>query len=116
MRGADIVGVHLRSVLPAALGLLAVAARAGGDETPETKEVEKEKTELNFFPLIGGDSDTGFGFGVVGDLAHLSPGYEPYRWRLEAGAFITFKPGDNGDAIQSPYQDVYLDLTLPNDG
>jgi Omp85 superfamily domain len=106
--------VPLRSVLAATLGVLAAVGRAAGDE-PKSVETapEKETTELNFLPLIGGDSDTGIGAGVVGDLAHLSPSYKPYRWRLEAGAFITFKPGDNGDAIQSPYQDFYLDLILP---
>lgn len=109
--------MNLRFVLAATFGVLALVGRAGGEEKDgktEEKEPAKEETELNFFPLIGGDSDTGIGIGVVGDLAHLAPGYKPYRWRLEAGAFITFKPGENGDAIQSPYQDFYLDLTMPN--
>jgi surface antigen Omp85-like protein len=72
------------------------------------------KTELNFVPLLGGDSDVGVGVGVVGDLARLRPDLAPFVWRLEAGAFITFKPGEGGDKIQNPYQDYYLELAIPH--
>jgi hypothetical protein len=73
----------------------------------------QEKTELNFVPILGGDSDVGVGAGVVGDLAHLRPGSDPFVWRLEGGAFITVKPGDGMDKLRSPYQDFYLELAVP---
>jgi hypothetical protein len=69
------------------------------------------KTELNFVPVAGGDSDVGVGGGVIGDLARLRPGADPYLWRLEAGVFATFK-ADGG--VRSPYQDYYLDLAVPH--
>src|SRR2546423_540561 len=77
------------------------------------------RSELNFFPLVGGDSDIGFGGGVAGDLARLDPRYQPYRWRLELTAITTFKPGQAqgtgtgvGD-VTIPYQDYVLDFDMP---
>jgi hypothetical protein len=68
-------------------------------------------TELGLFPLAGGDTDIGFGVGFLGSLAGLDPAVKPYRWRVEAGGFISFKKENK---IEAPYQDVYLLLTLPN--
>jgi len=71
--------------------------------------------ELNLVPLVGGDSDVGVGFGEVGDWALLQPGEGNFRWRLESGAFITFKLRDEKDVIV-PFQDYYLLLSLRNWG
>jgi hypothetical protein len=68
-------------------------------------------TEFNIFPIVGGDSDVGLGFGQVSDLAKLGAVPEKYRWKVESGAFITFKTQNGGIVI--PYQDYYLDLTIP---
>src|SRR4029077_16551736 len=50
--------------------------------------------------------------GEVADLARLDPRYHPYRWKLESGAFITFKQ-QAGDLL-IPFQDYYLVWTLPD--
>jgi hypothetical protein len=71
--------------------------------------------EFNIVPIAGGDSDVGLGLGEVSDWARLEPRFTPYRWRLESGAFATFKLRDGNDLI-SPYQDYYLLLTLPQLG
>jgi outer membrane protein assembly factor BamA len=72
------------------------------------------KTELNFIPVVGGDSDVGLGLGAVGDLARLQPDYLPFRWRLEAAGFISFKPGQEpGQAVSIPFQDYFLLLAVP---
>src|SRR4029077_8071670 len=68
--------------------------------------------EFNIVPVLGGDSDIGIGGGEVADLARLDPRYHPYRWKLESGAFITFKQQDGGLLI--PFQDYYLVWTLPD--
>jgi len=65
-------------------------------------------TELGFVPLVGGDSDVGIGVGQVSSIARFEPGYLPYRFRLETGAFVTFK----SDVV--PYQDYFATLTLPD--
>jgi len=70
------------------------------------------KTEVGFFPLLGGGTDLGWGGGAFGSLARYEPGYIPYRYRLEAAAAITFRGDDAG--ITVPYRDVYLLLTLPD--
>lgn len=65
---------------------------------------------------MGGDSDVGIGGGVLGDLASLLPGAKPpFRWRLEAAAFVTFKVR-TGEGLILPYQDYYLDYVVPRTG
>jgi hypothetical protein len=94
-----------RSVaLAGALGLL-LASRGASAQTGR---------ELNVIPIAGGDSDVGVGAGAVGDLASLEPGSPPYRWRLEATALTTFKI--RGGNLVLPYQDEFLQLTLPRLG
>jgi hypothetical protein len=74
-------------------------------------------TELNVIPFVGGDSDVGIGVGVVGDLAGVQPEVSPFRWRLEAAGFITFKPGEGtGKSLTIPFQDYYLLLAVPRLG
>jgi hypothetical protein len=71
----------------------------------------QDSTELNFIPFVGGDSDVGIGIGGVGDLAGLRPHYDPFRWRLEGAAFVSFKP--EGSTFKVPFQDYYLLLAVP---
>jgi outer membrane protein assembly factor BamA len=74
------------------------------------------KRELNVVPIAGGDSDVGIGVGEIGDWARLQPGTTGlYRWRLETGAFISFKLRDDNDVIV-PFQDYYLLLSQRNWG
>jgi hypothetical protein len=93
-----------------AAALFAAAATA----EPGTSRELAPRTELNLIPFIGGDSDVGIGIGFVGDLARLQPEYDPFRWRLEAASFISFKSGDaRGGGIRVPFQDYYLLLSVP---
>lgn len=73
---------------------------------------EASRTELGFVPLVGGDSDIGLGFGFLTSVARLAPAVRPYRWRLEAAAFFTFKKPANM-ALQAPYQDAFVLATIP---
>jgi outer membrane protein assembly factor BamA len=73
---------------------------------------EPGRTEFGFFPLVGGDTDLGIGGGAFASLARYEPGYDPYRFRLEVAGAITFKPAKDGLTI--PFQDIYLNLTLPD--
>ena len=70
----------------------------------------ESRREYAVVPLAGGDTDIGFGFGALGSVAELAPGVEPFVWRLEGTAFVTWKSDDGG--ITSPYQDVFLLLTV----
>lgn len=89
---------------------------ASGDATaPATPKPNPNRRELNLVPLVGGDSDVGIGVGEVGDWARLQTGEGNYRWRLESGAFITFKLRDEHNLIV-PFQDYYLLYSLRNWG
>jgi outer membrane protein assembly factor BamA len=76
------------------------------DEPDTTK---KEKTEIGGLPLVGGDTDNGFGAGAVGNVAHLDPRFTPYAWNLEFEAFYATKSSN----LSPSYEDTYLLLTLP---
>jgi len=92
------------TLIPLALG----SAGAQADDAPT-----EPKTEVGAVPLLGGDSDIGFGGGELSSITRLAPGYVPYRWRVESGALITFK-GSAGDGLRVPYQDYYVRLTVPD--
>jgi hypothetical protein len=88
-------------------------ANTESSASPSTRN--STRRELNLVPLVGGDSDVGVGVGEVGDWARLQPGEGNYRWRLESGAFITFKLRDENQLIV-PFQDYYLLYSLRNWG
>src|SRR3569623_66869 len=88
---------------------------AGGAPGPSGQTQNPNRRELNLVPLVGGDSDVGNGVGEDGDWARLQQGEGNFRWRLESGAFITFKLRDEKDLIV-PFQDYYLLYSLRNWG
>lgn len=88
-----------------ALLLLWVTSPARADDEP------RAHTEFGVLPLIGGDSDLGFGGGALLSITRVEPGWVPYRWQLEMGAVATFKRPDTG--WEMPYQDAYVMLNFP---
>lgn len=57
------------------------------------------------FPLIGGDSDIGFEFGVVGTLSHFANGIVPYQWNADLVLALSLKSSPSGSEItQQSYQ------------
>src|SRR5664279_1938185 len=90
-----------------ALATTAFAESAGGAGAAE-------KHELNFFPIVGGDSDVGFGLGQVSDIASLGATEGTFRWRIEDAAFVTFKVRDGSVIV--PFLDIYALLTVPSFG
>jgi hypothetical protein len=72
------------------------------------------RREFNFFPIVGGDSDVGFGGGQVSDWAELGANGEGYAWKVEDAAFVTFKFRDGTPIV--PYLDLYLLWTVPHFG
>ena len=94
----------------AALVLALWASVARAQDGPGTED--GRRMEFAIVPLIGGDTDIGFGGGALGSMARLDPTIRPYRWRLEGTVFITFKSGDGDGGVSSPYQDAFLLLTV----
>jgi hypothetical protein len=68
------------------------------------------EVEKNVIPVVGGDTDVGFGFGGVGSIARAAPGVVPYAWNVEASGLITFKVEDG---LHAPYQDLLIRWTVP---
>ncbi|TNE50155.1 MAG: hypothetical protein EP343_09500 [Deltaproteobacteria bacterium] len=76
------------------------------------KKPDPHRVEWGILPAIAYDSDTGFGFGLVGTLAKFHPKFSPYRWRLEALIFMTLKVDDKGQ-VTLPFHDDYLIMDFP---
>jgi hypothetical protein len=86
-------------------------------EAPEApaRDTTEAKREFGFVPIAGGSTDYGVGGGFLTNVAGLDPDVEPYVWRLEAAAFITFKAKDAAPSEWvNPYQDYYFLLTVPH--
>jgi outer membrane protein assembly factor BamA len=70
-----------------------------GDEDYATKRYEPAG-----FPLLGGSSDIGFQFGVVGTLSHFADGIKPYAWNMDAVVSASIKDGPTGPQfVQQSY-------------
>src|SRR5580692_11302005 len=65
----------------------------------DTTDYVTRRFEPAGFPLLGGDSDIGFEFGVVGTLSYFSDGVKPYRWNMDLIAAASIKSGPNGAEI-----------------
>jgi len=115
---------HVRSVSGAllALGLVGLVGLAAADEPAAASAPhlaappagpKEPATEIDGVPVVGGDTDIGFGIGELSGVARLEDGFTPYRWRVETGAFISFKLKDS--RLDVPYQDYYalFDAPLP---
>jgi outer membrane protein assembly factor BamA len=103
---------HRCAIVRRGLGRFAVVALTFAGAASAEPDPMARKTELGGVPLLGGDSDIGFGGGALGSLTWLEPGYRPYRRRLEAGGIATFKRVSG--AWEAPYQDFYLLWTDPH--
>ncbi len=77
-------------------------------------EEKKSRTEFTPVPIVGGNSNVGFGGGAIISLARVKPGVEPYLWRVELTSTTTFRPPENGGSIEVPYQDHYVLVRLPH--
>jgi hypothetical protein len=94
-----------------AMAFVVNRARAGDDSEDDSSKITEPKNDFGIVPLLGGDSDIGFGGGELSSFTRLAPGHKPYVWHLESGALITFRPGGGG--VEIPYQDYYLLLVIP---
>lgn len=102
----------------AALFVLSLVSRAQA-EPENAQEKPRKRHELTAVPIVGGDSDVGFGGGYILSYASTPKGYDPYLWRIESAGAITFKPADQGpgvddSGVQVPFIDDYLVLHLPH--
>jgi hypothetical protein len=67
--------------------------------------------EFNLLPVAGGTTDIGIGGGYFAGLARVEQGFDPYLWNIESAGLVTFKL--RGEKIVLPYQDDYVELTVP---
>jgi outer membrane protein assembly factor BamA len=103
---ATMGAAHRRATPSRLLGLFAAAIALSTSRARAQDEPVLPKTEFGAVPVLGGDSDVGFGGGALASLTWLEPGFRPYRRRLEVGGIATFKHRFNQWEV--PYQDYYF--------
>jgi hypothetical protein len=96
--------VRARAVCVVAL----LAGSAAAQPAPEG-ESGKPGTETGLVPLVGGDTDIGFGAGAIGSIASFDGVHAPYRWQLQFATFVAAK----ADITSPSYEDIYLNLIVP---
>lgn len=76
------------------------------------KKKKPRRYEFAILPALAGSVDTGFGFGIIANLARFEPGYNPYRWRIEAQWYMTVLEAPGG-GFEFPFHDDYILIDLP---
>lgn len=105
-------GSALLHVLVVGFGLAWSAGTARADDASTKVEVTGDKAadrEIGLLPLIGGDTDNGFGAGAIGSIAMFDRAHSPYRWKIEYGAFYATK----GKVFDPSFEDAFAQLTFP---
>jgi hypothetical protein len=94
----------------AVVATMAVTAIAAADvPVPAPEDEHKAGREVGLLPLIGGDTDNGFGVGAIGTIAEFDANNPIYRWKLDFAGFYatkTFPPAPS-------YIDGMIKLTVP---
>jgi Omp85 superfamily domain len=95
------------AVAAAVAATTALTATAAADVP--TEDEHKAGREVGLLPLIGGDTDNGFGVGAIGTIAEFDANNPLYRWKLDFAGFYatkTFPPTPS-------YIDGAIKLTVP---
>ena len=97
----------------AAVGMLVARSALGAD--PSVKEQDQadyitKRFEPAGLPIIGGDSDVGVAFGVIGTLSYFADGIEPYRWNMDLVLTASIKQGPTGPELAQQNYLAQLDL------
>ena len=74
-----------------AIALLHAALLTLAPDAARANPKEEKRREFGIVPLVGGDTDVGFGVGQLSTFSRLAAGVAPYVWSLESAAFISFE-------------------------
>ncbi|MEO8550221.1 MAG: BamA/TamA family outer membrane protein [Kofleriaceae bacterium] len=88
----------------AGLGRIAAA----DDAKVETTD-DKTGTEIGVLPLVGGDTDNGFGIGAIGSIANFDGKSKPYNWQIQFAAFAATK----SSPFAPSYEDAFANIIFP---
>ena len=103
---------RVAAIATALAGSLCVPVAAQPDAPNASTQAEapqKSETETGILPLIGGDTDNGFGGGAIGSVASFDGHSVPYRWQLQFAFFVAAKT----DPTSPTYEDAFLNLIIP---
>jgi hypothetical protein len=93
----------------AALATAALVGSLCGPAAAQPETPNSPETETGLVPLVGGDTDNGFGAGAIGSIASFDGKAVPYRWQLQFAFFVAAKT----DPTSPTYEDSFMNLILP---
>ncbi|HEY4105555.1 MAG TPA: BamA/TamA family outer membrane protein [Polyangiaceae bacterium] len=76
------------------------------------KNDDAPHTDFNIVPVAGGSTDLGIGGGFFAGLVRNQKNQDPFLWNIDSSGLITFKYSARA-GLTSPYQDIYVRLTIP---
>jgi hypothetical protein len=94
------------------LWVLAVPVTASAAEDGAEPAGSEARIEWAVFPELSYDSDIGMGFGVLGNIARVREGVDPWLWKVQAQAYVTLGKGPD-DKLVVNYTNDYLDFDFP---
>jgi hypothetical protein len=89
-----------------------IASALASSARAQEAELDPHRFEPGALPIVTASTDFGIGVGALGSLAKFSPGYSPYRWRVQVLAFASGKTDAEGD-FSFPYQDHQIEADFP---
>ena len=99
---------RVRSKAVRRAGVCALAVSLFARDAAAEEPLEAARWEPGVVPALNYDSD----IGAVGSLARFEPGFEPYRFRLEAQLFTSLAIDAAGEA-HLPFHDDYVRADVP---
>ncbi len=82
---------------------------ANGFATAQLDAPSDHEREIGLAPLLGGDTDHGFGGGALGSVAIFDRDQTLYRWKVEFGAFYAVKSSFTNPS----FLDAFALITFP---
>ncbi len=102
--------IHCSGRRAAALASLLAWSAPVGAAAEETESAPAEDSEWKIFPVLGGNTDIGFQFGLLGTFASFDGSTEPYAWSTTAQVSASVKGGPDGAEL--PTHDHFFRLDI----
>lgn len=98
------------AILVAAIGMASAQPNPPDQSAPVgSADADKTGTETGVLPLVGGDTDNGFGVGAIGSVASFDGESVPYKWQLQFATFVATK----SSPLSPSYEDAFVNLIVP---
>ena len=103
---------RLQTAVLAGLSSLATCRLFRTDAPLRRSDGGAQLYELGGFPAALYSTDVGLGLGVIGNLARVQVGVDPYHWLFRVRALSFLKYGEDG-SLGTPFHAYLSDIDIP---